>query len=118
MATRTRIPKFKTEEEEREFWKVHELTDFWDDLEDVTDEIVLSPSTRKASLERFQQFKQAKQKRDKRDAQAKRLLTRLRALALKKKRSVNDLILQAISAYLNRRENRCNGNKSYTKTKR
>jgi hypothetical protein len=31
------IPKFSTEEEEREFWDTHEFTPYWDQMEDVTD---------------------------------------------------------------------------------
>ncbi len=31
----SKIPEFKTIEEEAEFWDTHSVTDYWDELEDV-----------------------------------------------------------------------------------
>lgn len=32
---KSRIPKFKTREEEANFWDTHSLADYWDEFEDV-----------------------------------------------------------------------------------
>jgi len=32
---RSRIPKFKSREEEAEFWDTHDLTDYWDEFKPV-----------------------------------------------------------------------------------
>ncbi|MHB8841510.1 MAG: CopG family antitoxin [Candidatus Aquicultor sp.] len=37
-----KIPHFKNEEEEREFWQAHSATEFLDDMEDVTDEVIVT----------------------------------------------------------------------------
>jgi len=34
-----KIPKFKTEEEEAEFWETHSIADYWDELSRVDVEI-------------------------------------------------------------------------------
>lgn len=46
-----RIPKFKSEEEEREFWETHDSTDYinWNEAEKITFSN-LKPSVRKISL--------------------------------------------------------------------
>ena len=48
---RNRIPKFKNEEEEREFWATHDSTDYinWDKAERITFSN-LKPSVKKISL--------------------------------------------------------------------
>ena len=48
---RKKIPKFKTEEEERRFWQKHDSSEYidWDDAEDVRLP-KLKPSTRKISI--------------------------------------------------------------------
>ena len=33
----TKIPEFKSEKEEREFWAAHSSADYWDDMEDSQD---------------------------------------------------------------------------------
>lgn len=35
MKKKSRIPKFKTYEEEANFWDTHDVTDYWDETEDV-----------------------------------------------------------------------------------
>ena len=46
-----RIPKFKNEDEERNFWATHDLTDYLDQLEPVElDLSKLKPSTESISL--------------------------------------------------------------------
>ena len=35
MKKKTRIPNFKTKEEEATFWDTHSLSDYWDEFEDV-----------------------------------------------------------------------------------
>ena len=32
---KSKIPKFKNLEEEREFWKTHSFADYWDEMEEV-----------------------------------------------------------------------------------
>lgn len=45
------IPKFKSEDEEREFWATHDLTDYFDQFEPVElDLSKLKPSTESISL--------------------------------------------------------------------
>ena len=46
-----RIPKFKSEEEEREFWETHDSTDYinWNEAEKITFSN-LKPSVKKISL--------------------------------------------------------------------
>ena len=46
-----RIPKFKTEEEEREFWRNHDSSEYltWDDATEIT-LAKLKPSTKTISL--------------------------------------------------------------------
>ena len=64
----TDFPHFKNEEEEREFWKTHSVTEFLDDMEDVTDEIIVTrPKKRLLSfriddevIERLQKLAQRK----------------------------------------------------------
>ncbi|MSP12019.1 MAG: hypothetical protein EXR62_03570 [Chloroflexi bacterium] len=46
----SRIPTFKTIEEEAEFWDTHSITDFLDELEEVTDvEFVKIRSTKRGT---------------------------------------------------------------------
>lgn len=63
-----KVPHFKSEEEEREFWKTHSVTEFLDDMEDVTDEVMVTrPKKRLLSfriddevIERLQKLAQRK----------------------------------------------------------
>ncbi len=32
-----KIPEFKSEKEEREFWAIHSSADYWDDMEECSD---------------------------------------------------------------------------------
>jgi predicted DNA binding CopG/RHH family protein len=32
-----KLPEFKTEEEERKYWKKHSIADYWEDLKDSSD---------------------------------------------------------------------------------
>jgi predicted DNA binding CopG/RHH family protein len=51
MSEKKRIPKFKTEEEEREFWRTHDSSDYvaWEDATEITLS-KLKPSTKTISL--------------------------------------------------------------------
>lgn len=67
------IPKFKSEDEERDFWATHDLTDFMDNFKPVElDLSELKPSTESISL-RLPSF----------------LLARIKELANKKRRSIS-----------------------------
>jgi hypothetical protein len=46
-----KIPTFKTEAEEAQFWETHDSTDYWDDTEEV--EIELSPELAQAIGNRY-----------------------------------------------------------------
>jgi hypothetical protein len=35
MKKKTKIPKFKTREEEAKFWDTHSFADYWDEFEDI-----------------------------------------------------------------------------------
>lgn len=49
--TKKRIPEFKTEEEERDFWQTHDTTEYVEDMEDVTSEVeVVRPKKQHTSL--------------------------------------------------------------------
>ena len=39
-----KLPKFKTEEEEANFWDTHSFTDYLDEFEEVDDVFILAPS--------------------------------------------------------------------------
>jgi hypothetical protein len=41
---RKKVPRFKTETEEAEFWSTHDSTEYWDDLEKVLEPLELEPS--------------------------------------------------------------------------
>ncbi len=44
----SRIPTFKTEDEEREFWATHDATEYFDETEEVTEPLVYTGSPRKS----------------------------------------------------------------------
>ena len=46
-----KIPTFKTEAEEGEFWDTHDSADYWDDTEEV--ELELSPDLAQAIKDRY-----------------------------------------------------------------
>ncbi len=49
--TKSRIPKFKNEQEERQFWESHDLTDYLDQLKLVKMDLSsLKPSTKTITL--------------------------------------------------------------------
>lgn len=60
---RTKIPKFKTLEEEAKFWDTHSFADYWDELEDVDIVVELEKPRDETIVLRVQ--KQVKDKLDK-----------------------------------------------------
>lgn len=51
-----KIPKFRSEEEEAEFWDTHDTTEFWDETEEVPpEEIEIDQGFRACVLKRVQQ---------------------------------------------------------------
>jgi predicted DNA binding CopG/RHH family protein len=48
-----RIPKFKSEKEEARFWDTHDLSQYWDQLEEVDEMIELAPELAKRIQERM-----------------------------------------------------------------
>jgi len=50
-----KIPKFKTLEEESEFWDTHSAADYWDDMEDVEGHFVDARPPKKLVSIRFDQ---------------------------------------------------------------
>ncbi|MDI6816874.1 MAG: CopG family antitoxin [Actinomycetota bacterium] len=45
-----RIPEFKSEEEEHEFWSTHSGADYVYELEEVTESVVVTPPKRKTTV--------------------------------------------------------------------
>lgn len=50
MTKESKIPDFKTEEEEAEFWDTHSITDYLDELEEVDNLVIMSVTTLKRAL--------------------------------------------------------------------
>ena len=48
-----KIPKFKTLEEESEFWDTHSVADYWDELEDVKGRLIDARPAKKLVSIRF-----------------------------------------------------------------
>lgn len=48
-----KIPKFKTLEEESEFWDTHSLADYWDEMEDVEGSLIDARPPKKLVSIRF-----------------------------------------------------------------
>ncbi|MBS3909565.1 MAG: hypothetical protein KGZ93_08070 [Actinobacteria bacterium] len=44
------MPKFKNVEEEHEFWATHSGADYIDELEDITEFVVITPPKRKTTI--------------------------------------------------------------------
>jgi len=42
----SKIPKFKSEEEEAKFWDTHDLTNYLDEFEEVNEEIIITAKKR------------------------------------------------------------------------
>jgi Ribbon-helix-helix protein, copG family./Protein of unknown function (DUF3680). len=79
-----KIPKFKSEKEEREFWDTHSSADYWDDMEEC-DDTFKRPKLKSVSL--------------KIDPQ---MLEKIKAIARKRGLSYNALIRDLISKGLER----------------
>jgi hypothetical protein len=45
-----KIPLLKTRKEAREFWDTHDVTDYWEDLELVEEELFIGPRTKQQIL--------------------------------------------------------------------
>ena len=41
--SKKRLPRFKNKTDEAEFWATHDVTDYWDDFEDVEEPLELDP---------------------------------------------------------------------------
>lgn len=52
-----RVPKFKSEKEEAEFWSTHSVADYWNDLEEVEEKIEVSGRLKSKILERKERKK-------------------------------------------------------------
>ena len=46
----SKIPKFKSEEEEAKFWDSHDLTNYLDEFEEVNEEIIITAKKRTKKL--------------------------------------------------------------------
>ncbi len=46
----SKIPKFKSEEEEAKFWNTHDLTNYLDEFEEVNEEIIITAKKRTKKL--------------------------------------------------------------------
>ena len=46
----SKIPKFKSEEEEAKFWDTHDLTNYLDEFEEVNEEIIITAKKRTKKL--------------------------------------------------------------------
>lgn len=47
---KSRIPEFENEEEEQEFWAKQSGADYIDEMEDVTESVVITPPKRKTTV--------------------------------------------------------------------
>jgi len=45
-----KIPKFKTKEEEREFWDTHSVVDYLEDLEETSELVFVRPKTKNITI--------------------------------------------------------------------
>ena len=48
VSSKKRLPRFKNETDEAEFWATHDSTDCWSDFEDVEEPLELDPDLVKA----------------------------------------------------------------------
>ena len=52
-----RIPKFKSKEDEADFWMKQDTADFWDSFEDIKDPLEISTQLRSQVRERHEKMK-------------------------------------------------------------
>lgn len=58
MTTRKKkVPRFRTEADEAEFWSTHDSAEYWDDLEKVLEPLELDPALERAIDRRARQKK-------------------------------------------------------------
>lgn len=51
------LPKFKSQEEEADFWMEHDTSEFWNAFEDIKDPLELSPGLKASIRERHEKTK-------------------------------------------------------------
>ncbi|MFC1521161.1 CopG family antitoxin [Elusimicrobiota bacterium] len=52
-----KIPKFKTQKEEADFWMKHDTVDFWDDFEDIKEPLEIFPRLQAEVRDRHEKAK-------------------------------------------------------------